>query len=200
LISIRAVSTTMRVGRGGQIENGTMERRSSMMFDSSAYHGQPGVMSSPFAPQGLFGQLPGQLGQPIWPTLGGVLGNPQLAACLASALLGYAPGQYSAAAWPTIAGALGHSHLGGVPPVYPHTQSSPFIGTMLGQPLFAGPIGAGVPFGRTPFEAALATIAAQTLAPQIAGWLQQAQLASVMGRSGITPFQTAVPQMAYAGY
>ena len=133
-----------------------------------------------------------------------MLGNPQLAACLAPGLLGYLQGQYSPAIWPTIAGALGHAHLGGVPPAYLHTQSllptAPFIGGMPGHPLLAGQIGIGVPFGRLhPFEAALATIAAQGLVPQIAGWLQQAQLAGMMGRSGITPFQTAGPQMAYSG-
>jgi hypothetical protein len=54
------------------------------------------------------------------------------------------------------------------------------------------------PFGRfVPIEAVLA-MAALGFAPQISGWLPQPHLAGTLGR-GIIPYQTAVPQMAYAG-
>ena len=182
-----------------------------MMFDTSAYYGQqPGLMSSPFAPQGLFGQFPGQQGQGPWPPFGGGLGQPQLAGCATPGLFGYLPGQYAH----PIGGALGHSQLAGfLPPPYGPAQFGvptgpglggglgigPGIGGWPGQQLLAGQPGVGVgPFGRfLPFEAVLA-MAALGFAPQISGWLPQPHLAGTLGRS-IIPYQTAMPQMAYAG-
>lgn len=186
-----------------------------MLFDTSAYYGQPGVLSSPFVQQGLFGHLPGQPTQPIWPMVGGGLGHPQLAGCVTPGLLGYVPGQYASPIWPTI-GALGQPPIPSFvpPPVVPGPfglPTAPTIGGWLGQLLaaqFGVPVG---PFGRIlPFETGLPTMAAPGfgiapqfgLTPQIGGWLPQPHLASALGRS-IIPYQTAlpqtVPQMVYAG-
>ena len=157
-----------------------------MMFDTSAYYGQPGILSSPFVPQGLFGHLQGQLGHPTWPPIGGILGHPQFAGCATPGLLGYLPGQYASPIWPTI-GALGQPQVPGfVPPAYAPSpfglSTGPAIGGLLGQLLLATQL--GIPgFG---------------FAPPIAGWLPQAHLAAALGRSMI-PYQTAVPQMACAG-
>jgi hypothetical protein len=138
-------------------------------------------------------------------------------------LLGYLPGQYASPIWPTI-GALGQPQIPGlvpqihglvpqlpgfVPPAYAPgpfgLATGPTIGGWLGQSLLASHFGVPAgPFGRVlPFETGLATMAAPGFAPQIAGWLPQPQLAGLqlaglMGRS-VIPYQTAVPQMAYAG-
>lgn len=153
-----------------------------MMFDTSAYFGQPSVAPLPFAPQGLFGYLPGQQqfggflpqafgifpgqhSQPIWPTIGGGLGHPQLAGLVPQSIFGYLPGQYGQPIWPTIGG------------VWP------------GQPQLGGPLGVGLgQLGRfLPFETA---------------WPGHPQFAGVPGRS-ILPYQLApqmlAPQMTYAG-
>ncbi len=157
-----------------------------MMFDTSAYFGQPSVTPLQLVPQGLLGCFPGQQQfgnylpqmfgvpagqhvQPIWPTIGG-LAHPQLAGLVPQSLFGYLPGQYGPPLWPTI---------GGVWPV---------------QPQLAGPLGIGIgQFGRfLPFETA---------------WAAHPQLAGVTGR-GVLPYQLApqmlapqifAPQMAYAG-
>ena len=158
---------------------------------------------SPFALQSLFGHQ-----QPFWPTIGSGLGYPQLT--LPQALLACLQGQYAASPFQGIGGTLGQPQHPLFPGLMPQAhlpgQFGPTISGWPGQPSLASQVG-GSPFGGSPFGGsgsfggpAGAGIGPAALSPQIAGWLAQQYLASVLGRT-IGPYQSTVPQlMACAGY
>src|SRR5262249_20319767 len=106
------------------------ERRSRMMFDTSTYFAPPGMTSSPFGPQGLFGYPHGQPG--IFHGQQGYVPGQQ----------GYAPGRLGSLGvpgsappvpWPT----LGQSPFAGFPP-------TPFAG-FPPSPFAQSPYGLGAP-------------------------------------------------------
>lgn len=148
-----------------------------MMFETSAYYGQPTAMPLPFAPQSGFGTASGQYGQPIWQQIGGPLAHPQL--------------------WGQLGGG---GQLGN--PLY---QYGPLAGLATGGwPQFGSPFGGfGGQFARPPLlEACPAMIVTPAFAPHGLVGNPLGGLAATLGSRGIgnsaVPFQ-ATPQLAYGG-